>query len=124
SEMRASDVVDHSDALDEDALIELVGGDRTLAGELAELFLDDLEPRVTEITASVDGRDADRLRAAAHALRGSAGSLKAANVANAAGALEAIGHSGTLDGMEEALERLNLALAALRPRLVALAGRV
>src|SRR5258708_33946309 len=122
--MGARDVVDYSEALGEGGLMGLVGGDRTRAGELAGLFRDDLEPRVTEITAAVDGRDADRLRAAAHALRGSAGSLKAANAANAAGALEAIGHSGTLDGMEEALERLNLALAALRPRLVALAGRV
>jgi len=115
---------DEPDALDEAALIDLVGGDRVLAGELAAIFLVDMVPRVTEITAAVDGRDATRLRSAAHALRGSAASLKAGNVWNAAGALEAMGRTGVLDGMEDALERLNLALAALRPRLVALAGRV
>ena len=115
---------DEPGALDEAALMNLVGGDRVLAGELAEIFLEDLAPRVTEITAAVDGRDATRLRSAAHALRGSAGSLKAGNVWNAAGALEAIGTSGVLDGMEEALERLNFALAALRPRLIAMTGRV
>jgi two-component system, sensor histidine kinase and response regulator len=115
--------LDEPDALDEAALIDLVGGDRVLAGELAEIFLEDLGPRVTEITAAVDGRDAMRLRSAAHALRGSAGSLKAGNVWNAAGALETMATSGVLDGMEEALERLNLALAALRPRLIAMAGR-
>jgi HPt (histidine-containing phosphotransfer) domain-containing protein len=124
----AGDVVDprnadEPDALDEAALMNLVGGDRVLAGELARIFLDDLGPRVTEITAAVDGRDATRLRSAAHALRGSAGSMRAGNVWNAAGALESMGTSGVLDGMGAALERLNLALAALRPRLVALAGK-
>ena len=124
----AGDVVaprdpDELDALDEAALMNLVGGDRVLAGELADIFLDDLGPRAAEITAAVDGRDATRLRSAAHALRGSAGSLKAGSVWNAAGALEAMASSGVLDGMGEALERLNLALAALRPRLVALARK-
>jgi len=118
-----SDKLAGSDALDEAALMKLVGGDRGLAGELAELFLEDLEPRLTEITAAVQGLDADRLRSAAHALRGSAGSLRAENVSAAAGALEAIGRSGVLDGVQHALEALNIALASLRPRLVELAAR-
>ncbi len=122
SETEASDA-GHSDTLDEIALMKLVAGDRVLAGELAEIFLEDLEPRVTEITAAVDSRDAHRLRAAAHALRGSAGSLRAGNVSNAAGAIEIIAQSGILDGMDDALANLNLALARLRPRLVVLAGR-
>ena len=120
-ENRASDRASH---LDEAALMKLVGGDRQLAGELAELFLDDLEPRVTEITAAVGELDAGRLRSAAHALRGSAGSLRAGNVSDAAGVLEEMGHSGILDGVQNALAVLNLALTGLRPRLVELsAGR-
>jgi two-component system, sensor histidine kinase and response regulator len=112
-----------SRALDEVALLKLVGGDRQLAGELAGLFLDDLEPRVIEITAAVTERDADRLRAGAHALGGSAGSLKAGIVSAAAGVLEAMGRSGELGGVQRALADLNFALARLRPRLVLLAGR-
>ena len=103
--------------LDETALMKVVGGDRKLAGELAQLFLDDLGSRVTEITAAVEERHADRLRAAAHELRGSAGSLRAGSVTDASGALETIASSGSLDGAEQALEVLNLALASLRPRL-------
>ena len=117
------DAVAGSGTLDEAALLILVGGDRNLAGELAQLFLDDLEPRVTEITAAVGARDADRLQSGAHALRGSAGSLRAENVSAAAGALEEIGRSRDLAGVLPALELLNRALASLRPRLVALAGR-
>jgi len=109
-------------ALDEDALLILVGGDQKLAGELAALFLKDIEPRMSEITTSVTERDAVRLRAGAHALRGSAATMMANNVAAAAGALEKMGHSGLLDGVQRALEELNLAMTILRPRLVALAG--
>jgi CheY-like chemotaxis protein/HPt (histidine-containing phosphotransfer) domain-containing protein len=111
------------EALDEVALLKLIGGNHELAGELAELFLEDLGPRVTEITAAVNGRDADRLRAGAHALCGSAGSLKAGLVAAAAGALEEMGRSGEMGGVNRGLADLNSALAVLRPRLVLLAGR-
>ncbi len=108
--------------LDEAALLILVDGDRGLARELAVIFLEDLGPRVAEITEAVTGRDPDRLRAGAHALRGSAATMMANNVSVAATALETMGRSGLLDGVQQALEELNRALALLRPRLVALAG--
>jgi two-component system, sensor histidine kinase and response regulator len=112
-----------SATLDEVALMKLVSGNRALAGELAGLFLEDLEPRVTEITAAVDGRDAERLRMGAHALAGSALTLKAEVVAAAARVLETIARSGELGGSPLALVNLNSALANLRPRLVLLAAK-
>ncbi len=111
-----------SEALDGAALLTLVGGDQKLAGELAGLFLNDIEPRMNEITSAVTERDAVRLRAGAHALRGSSFTMQANNVSAAAGALEAIGHSGLLEGAQRALDELNVAMAILRPRLVALVG--
>jgi len=108
--------------LDEAALMILVGGNRELAGELAVLFLDDLEPRMKEINTAVTERDAVRLRSGAHALRGSAATMMAKSVSAAAGVLETMGHSGLLEGVQRALEDLNVAVAILRPRLVALAG--
>ena len=119
---RHGDAIRGADALDEIGLMELVGGDRVLARELAQLFLDDLAPRVTEITAAVTGLDAGRLRVGAHALRGSAGTMKAKPVSTAAGVLETMGRSGELNGVQVALDDLNTAVASLRPRLVALAG--
>jgi HPt (histidine-containing phosphotransfer) domain-containing protein len=111
-----------SEALDETALLKLVEGNHGLAGELAQLFLSDIEPRMNEITTAVTERDAARLRTGAHALRGSAATMMANNVAAAAGALETMGRSGLLDGVQRALEELNVAMAILRPRLVALTG--
>ena len=112
-----------TDTLDEPALMKVVGGDRKLASELAQIFLDDLDSRVAEITAAVEARQVDRLRAAAHALRGSAGSLRAGKVRDASGALESIASSGSLEGAMHALNVLDLALATLRPRLAKMTGR-
>jgi CheY-like chemotaxis protein/HPt (histidine-containing phosphotransfer) domain-containing protein len=114
---------DKDAALDEVGLLKLVGGNRQLVGELAEMFLEDLEPRITEITAAVSEGNADRLRSGAHLLCGSAGSMKAGVVAAAAGVLERMGRSGELAGVQYALGELNIAIASLRPRLVLLAGR-
>jgi signal transduction histidine kinase/CheY-like chemotaxis protein/HPt (histidine-containing phosphotransfer) domain-containing protein len=121
-ELEAHDAVGTEKTLDEAALMKLVGGNRELASELAELYLIDLEPRMSEITAAVGARDGVRLRAAAHALRGSSGSMKAEHVSAAAGVLEGMGKSGDLDGVSRALELLKVAVANLRPRLVLLAG--
>jgi HPt (histidine-containing phosphotransfer) domain-containing protein len=110
------------DDFDEAALLIVVGGNRELAGQLAVLFLDDLEPRLKEINTAVTERDASRLRAGAHALRGSAATMTAKSVATAAGALETMGRSGVLDGVQRAVEELDSALAVLRPRLLSLAG--
>ncbi|MEA2763993.1 MAG: two-component system, sensor histidine kinase and response regulator [Gemmatimonadaceae bacterium] len=112
---------ERSEDLDEAALLRVVDGNRELAGQLAVLFLNDIEPRMKEINAAVTERDAFRLRAGAHALRGSAATLMAKSVATAAAALETMGRSGLLDGVHRAVEDLDVALAALRPRLVALA---
>jgi HPt (histidine-containing phosphotransfer) domain-containing protein len=109
-------------SLDEAALMTLVGDDLDLARQLAELFLADLEPRVTEITAAASKLVAKRLHAGAHALRGSASSIRADIVAAAAGVLEAMGRASKLDGIERALGDLTIAVANLRPRLVALAA--
>ena len=122
SDVKAGDSGD-TDTLDEPALMKVVGGNRRLAGELAQLFLDDLDDRVAEIVAAVEARQVDRLRAAAHTLRGSAGSLRAGNVSDASEALETIASSGSLERAEDALKVLNLALASLRPRLVEMTAR-
>lgn len=115
--------ISDSATLDEVGLMQLVSGNGALASELAGLFLADLEPRVKEITAAVNGRDAPRLRMGAHALAGSAGTIKAGLVAATAKALETIARSGELSEGPNALVKLNSALASLRPRLVVLAGK-
>jgi CheY-like chemotaxis protein/HPt (histidine-containing phosphotransfer) domain-containing protein len=87
---------DSGSILDEAKLLETAGGNRQLVGELAEIFMQELGPRMDEIENSIREGDAARLRFAAHALRGSAASLSAGRVASCAEALETVARSGDL----------------------------
>jgi CheY-like chemotaxis protein/HPt (histidine-containing phosphotransfer) domain-containing protein len=111
-----------SDVLDEAALLRLVDGNKELAGELVALFLNEIVPRMNEIRTAVVERDAVRLRSGAHALHGSAATIMASDVSAAGNALETMGRSGLLDGVQAAFEQLEVAMAILRPRLLALAN--
>jgi CheY-like chemotaxis protein len=93
---------------DEGALRRRVSGDDELMTEVIRLFLEDLPMRLAAIKDAVTGRNADALRAAAHALKGSAGNLSADGVFEAARVLERIGAESRLDAAEAAWRRLSV----------------
>ena len=62
---------------DEEALRHRLSGDDELMTDVIRLFLEDLPVRVAAIQEAVTRRDAEALRAAAHALKGAAGNLSA-----------------------------------------------
>jgi signal transduction histidine kinase/CheY-like chemotaxis protein len=68
-----------------------------LVAEVTEVFLFDCAERLAQIKAAVVARNGTALQAAAHALRGAAGSLFAIPVAECAGALESIAADGVFD---------------------------
>jgi len=71
-------------------------GDQTLLREIVKIFLDDCPLQMAAIKAAVDARDAVQIRTTAHALKGSAGYLRATQVFEAARKLEVIGREGVL----------------------------
>jgi CheY-like chemotaxis protein len=77
--------------IDRDALLNRVGGDEALLAEIIQLFLTDCPVRLAEIKAAVDSGEAEAIRLAAHALKGSAGNLSAIGLASAARVLERMG---------------------------------
>ena len=89
-----------------------------LAADVIQLFLEDCPARVAAIKAAVDAGDAERIRAAAHALKGAAGSLSATGLFQAAHVLERIGAERRLVAASAAWKQLaasaTLALDALR----------
>jgi len=88
-----------------------LGGDEKLLRELLDLFLADL-PRMTgEIERAVTSQDAEALRTAAHALKGSVANFAAAEPVDAARRLETMGASGDLSGVKDAFAELTAALA-------------
>jgi len=81
-------------AVDLDAVMRRLGGDQDLFNEVAQLFLDDCVLRLEDIRSAVGAGDLGKVRFAAHALKGAAGSLSAAELVAAATALEACGADG------------------------------
>jgi two-component system sensor histidine kinase/response regulator len=82
------------------------------------LFLEDCPHRLVDIKAAVDQRDAERLRTAAHALKGAAANLSAGALFQAAATLERIGTEARLDAAPAAWRALSteasLAMDVLR----------
>ena len=111
---------DGDGVLDENALLATTGGNRELVGELAQLFLQELEPRMQEMASAIREGDAERLQFAAHALRGSAASLSAAQVTASAAALEAMARKGNLSKADSVFACLEGELAGLTARLTIL----
>jgi signal transduction histidine kinase/DNA-binding response OmpR family regulator/HPt (histidine-containing phosphotransfer) domain-containing protein len=95
-------------AFDEDGLRQRLGGDDDLMTDVIRIFLEDLPARLAEIREAVNSRNADALRAAAHALKGSAGNLSAGGVFEAARVLERIGAESRMDAAEAAWRRLSV----------------
>ncbi|MBA3886269.1 MAG: response regulator [Acidobacteria bacterium] len=113
-------------AFDEEALLERVSGDAALMAEVIALFLDDCPNRLTAIRDAVTDRNADALRAAAHALRGAAGNLGAIALAEAASVAERVGAEARMDAAEGAWRQVSaeatLVIDLLRDRSTIAAG--
>jgi signal transduction histidine kinase/DNA-binding response OmpR family regulator len=94
-------------------LMDRLGSDADLFGEVVRLFLDDCPQRLAAIKAAVDARDAEGIRTTSHALRGAAGTLSAVAVAEAAHVLERLGGEGRLDAADAAWRELAKEAASL-----------
>jgi len=105
------EVVDPQEALGS------LAGDRQLLLEIAAIFIRTYPEQVQAIRDALERKSAPELAAAAHSLKGSAGSLAAKSVFDAARRLEERGLEGRLDGAAEDLRALEVELARLVPLL-------
>lgn len=109
--------------IDWDELRERLCGDDELVGVVIDLFVEECPGWLAAIVAAVEARDAERIRATAHALKGAAGNLSAHDVAAAAARLETMGSEGNLSECSAACAALSAAcdrlVNVLRQRQVA-----
>jgi CheY-like chemotaxis protein len=98
-------------------LLSRVNGDSELLAELVGLFLGECPSLMEQVRAAVAARDSARLRAAAHALKGSVSNFDATAAYDAAARLEQIGRAQDWDGAETSLAALETAMADLRSAL-------
>ena len=109
--------------LDEQGLIEVVLSDPQLLKELAGLFVEDSPRRLADIHAALEAGDAPSLQHAAHALKGSAGTLCGRSTADAALRIEKLAERGDLAQARLAYPALSDEVSKLQQALTRLARR-
>ena len=109
--------------VDEAAFLVRAGNDRVLMIELAEIFLEQLQPRMREIRSAILDKDFGRLQFSAHTLKGSAGAIAAERVAAAADSLEIIARAEDLGPAPAALAELERETKTLQDTLTKLTKR-
>jgi HPt (histidine-containing phosphotransfer) domain-containing protein len=104
-----------------ETLLEVVGGETALLGELIDSFLEEAPPLVANLRQALEGEDAAELRRAAHTIKSSSHDFGATNLAELCQELENMGKADTLDGAAELVaqvegeyEQVRVALEAAR----------
>jgi two-component system sensor histidine kinase/response regulator len=93
---------------DEKALRHRLSDDQELMTDVIRMFLEDLPVRLVAIEAALAEGNAKTLRAAAHVLKGSSGSLSADALFEAVSVLESIGAESRMDAAPEAWRRVSI----------------
>jgi CheY-like chemotaxis protein/HPt (histidine-containing phosphotransfer) domain-containing protein len=104
-------------AIDIDALVKSVDGDRELIVFLAKIFADSSPDQLSALSDALARKDAQALAQTAHALKGSVANFRAGAAVDAAARLENIGRNGDLSLAESAIELLEMEIERLRQDL-------
>ena len=78
----------HTDPIDFDALLEMLGGDKLIIASLLKTFLDELSAGVEEVRRALDSDDREAGRQLAHRIKGTSANLHALMLSAAARELE------------------------------------
>ncbi len=106
-----------NDCIDWQAAWANLDGDRTLLGELALLFLDDLPKQMEAIHDAVDKEQCRELERLAHRLKGSVGNFAAKPTSEAALHLELVARQGDFSQVPPAMKTLEHEIRRLQSAL-------
>lgn len=81
-------------------------GDEGLVAEVVAAFLRDAAVRLQDMRTALSQQDADRLRQAAHALKGSSGCVGATRMTELSGQLEELAKAGSIHESAHLMDRL------------------
>ena len=106
-----------SPQIDEQSLLDGVGGHRQILRKLITIFLKDSPRMIKEIRKAVDSRNEEAIAAASHALKGASGNFGPNSVFNIAKQLEQVGKTGRMDEAPAVFKKLEKDLTILRKQL-------
>jgi HPt (histidine-containing phosphotransfer) domain-containing protein len=104
-------------------LVEIIGDDRSLLMTVIDTFLSDAPRLVEAARQGLEHGQTDEIRRAAHTLKSSGATFGATNLSELSRQLEALARSGSLEGADELIaridaeyERVRIALETVRVR--------
>jgi HPt (histidine-containing phosphotransfer) domain-containing protein len=104
---------------DQAAALSLTGGDPVLLKEVVGLFRSDYPATLKRIERAIKQRDAEALRSAAHAIKGSIATVGSPAGRQAAFELESMGRDNRFDAVTQAYDNLRGTIASLEQAWVA-----
>ncbi|MBI5251033.1 MAG: response regulator [Desulfomonile tiedjei] len=110
--------------LDKTVILDRVGGDVDLLGEIISLFLEDSPRLLAEIREAFQHRKPALMEKAAHTLKGSVSNFAAESAVQAALRVEGIGRSSDLTEAPQAIMHLEREMERVREELVALSQEI
>jgi HPt (histidine-containing phosphotransfer) domain-containing protein len=118
-------VSDEGEQVDRCALLDRLGGNSQLLSELIEIYLSESPSLLAAAQRALGEKNGQDLARMAHTIKGSAGNFMARATLEAAERLEALAEQGdfsraqeAMSALERQMERLGLALIALRATTV------
>jgi len=102
-----------------ETLLEVVGGEPALLGELIDSFLEETPPLLNNLRQALGQGDAAELRRAAHTIKSSSNDFGATTLAELCQELETMGKAGTLDRAAELVAQAEKEYEQVRVRLEA-----
>jgi PAS domain S-box-containing protein len=112
---------DEGEPVDKEALLDRLGGDSQLLGELIEIYLSQSPSLLAAAQRALQEKNGQELARVAHAIKGCAANFLARAALETAGRLEAFAEAGdfsraqeTIDALKGEMEHLGSALSALR----------
>jgi len=109
---------------DHEELLARVENDRELLRDLLTIFKEEFPLQLRALREAVEAKDADRVAAAAHTLRGMLSNLAASQAAAAAARLEQMGRNKETSGFQEAFGVFENDASKLLPQLDACMAEV
>ncbi len=103
-------------------LLEMIGDDQEMIGEIVDAFLEDAPERLAEIANGLAVGDADLVRRAAHTLKGNGLTFGATAFAHACRELEDAARTEQLDAAAPLAMEVERTWSAVRPEIQELAA--
>ncbi len=94
------------DAVDWDAALEVVGGDRELLGEILEAILEECPQQFESLEQAIAEQDSGTARRAAHTILGNMRAISATDAMDKAGIVEGLAKNSEFDAITEPVEAL------------------